>query len=133
MPESYEPVHVHVASVAAGAQLGGAAGPAKAKATRFGTETVDNTNPVRPLLPEHDGRICAWIQATGGDVYMCDSESKAIQADGATNSNEGTFLPHTNTAPWPVYGDQSVWIAQATAGTTCVVSFTAEYETGQDT
>jgi hypothetical protein len=90
---------------------------------------VDNSNTVRPLLPEDGERVCAYVQATTGDVYLCDSEAKANQAAGAANSELGTFLPHANTAPWPIRGSQAVWIAQATSGGgSCVVSFTADYE-----
>lgn len=121
----YEPVRVHMV-----ADSTKAPGQARGKVvTRFGTETVDNANPVRPLLPDDPGRVCAWVQATGGNVYLCDSESKAIQAAGQVNSGVGTFLPAANTAPWELLGSQAVWIAQVSTGTTCVVGYTADYET----
>ena len=122
-----KPVPIHLASVADGVALAGPRRAASAIVTRFGTETVDDSNSVRPLLPASDERVCAYVQATGGDVYLCDSEAKATQARDTTNSELGTFLSHTNTAPWPIGGQQAVWIAQVTAASSCVVSFTADY------
>lgn len=122
------PVRVHVASVDEGVAI---SGPQRARGrivTAFGTETVDDSNPVRPLLPESPERVCAYVQATGGDVYLCDSEAKANQAHDTASSDLGTLLPHGNTAPWPVGGQQAVWIAQVTAASSCIVSFTADYE-----
>jgi hypothetical protein len=74
---TYEPVQVHVVADSTRSQP---AAPARRIVTRYGTETVDNTNPVRPLLPESAERIVAHIQATGGDIYLCESENKASQA-----------------------------------------------------
>lgn len=126
-PSEIPPVQVHVASVAAGVALGGAHAARRARRTAFGTETVNDTNTVRPLLPDNPDRVCAYVQVTGGDVYLCDSESKAIQAADTASSDLGTLLPHTNTAPWPISGQQAVWVAQVTAASSCVVSFTADY------
>lgn len=123
------PVRVHVASVSAEVALGTSPVARRARRTAFGTETVDDTNPVRPLLPDNPDRVCAYVQVTGGDVYLCDFEAKAIQAHDTINSELGTLLPHGNTAPWPLGGTQAVWIAQVTAASTCVVSFTADYGT----
>lgn len=125
---AYEPVHIHVASMAPEVTLGQALSPRRDQIrTRFGTETVDDTNPVRPLLPDHPDRVCVYVQVTGGDVYLCDSESKASQAADAAASGLGSILPATNTGPWPVRGTQAVWAAQVTPSKTCVVSFTADY------
>lgn len=122
--QEYHPVKVHVVADTSGAPPR----PRKTLVTRFGTETVDDDNPVRPLLPESADRECAYVQATGHSVYLCDSESKALQAADTANSHLGTLLPQANTAPWPVRGTQPVWVAQVTAGFTCIVSFTADYE-----
>lgn len=125
----YESVRVHLTGT--DVELGGGHQPGGRKkiVTRFGTETVDNTNLVRPLLPDAPARVCAWVQATGADVYLCDTESKAIQAAGAVNSGLGTLLPHGNAAPWPLRGQQAVWIAQVSTSTSSsVVSFTADIE-----
>lgn len=120
----YEPVRIHV--VSSDVPMGGAAsGQRKRIVTSFGSETVDATNTVRALLPDAPDRVCAYVQVTGGDVYLCDSESKAKQAIPL-----GAVLPKANTAPWPLRGQQGVWIANA--GTvTCTVSFTADYEVGR--
>lgn len=122
------PVNVHVASIAEGVALRTAHTGRKARVTQFGTETVDDNNPVRPLLPDSPERVCAYVQATGGDVYLCDSEAKANQAHDTANSDLGTLLPHGNTAPWPITGQGPVWVAQVTAAASCVVSFTADYQ-----
>lgn len=119
----YPPARVHIVADDTRAP----ARPRKALRTRFGTETVDDSNPVRPLLPDAPERECAYVQATGGDVYLCDSESKALQAADHANSELGTLLPHGNTAPWPLRGGQAVWIAQVTAASSCIVSYTADY------
>lgn len=126
-----QPVPVHVTGVDVGVSMGTPApepAPARAVATRFGTETVDDTNPVRPILPADPDRVCAYVQATGGDVFLAASEGNAKQAQDSPNSAEGTFLSHTNTAPWPIRGTEAVWAAQVTATNTCVVSFTADYK-----
>lgn len=123
-----KPVPIHVASVAAEVALSGPQRARRARTTEFGTETVNDTNPVRPLLPQNPDRVCAYVQVTGGDVYLCDSESKAIQAADTTSSDLGALLSHTNTAPWPITGQGPVWVAQVTAAASCVVSFTADYQ-----
>lgn len=120
----YPPVAMHLASAAPGVTVCGQRAR-KALRTDFGSETVDDTNRVRPLLPAAPGRRIAHVQATGGDVWLCDSEAKAKAA-----TPEGSVLPSANTGPWPVHGTNAVWIVQKTATNTCVVSFTAEYETG---
>ncbi|MGH3121722.1 MAG: hypothetical protein ACRDND_11960 [Streptosporangiaceae bacterium] len=116
------PVPVHLTSIGVGVQLGQPPPAAGAVRTRFLTETVDDANPVRPLLPADDARECAWLQATGGDVYLCASESDATQATPA-----GSVLPSANTGPWPARGQGAVWAAQATSGDSCVISVTADY------
>lgn len=121
-----KPVSVHVTSIAAGVQLGNVAPHDKIR-TEFKTETVDDANTVRPLLPDSPDRVCAYVQVTGGDVYLCDSESKAKQAVNQSNSEVGSILPSANTAPWPVRGQGAIWIAQVTSSKTCVVSVTADY------
>jgi hypothetical protein len=100
--------------------------------TEFLTETVDDNNTVRPLLPDAPDRVCAYIQASGGDVYLCDSKGKAVQAADTTNSELGALLKaitgtSVGSGPWPIHGQGAVWIAQAVAASTCVVSVTAEY------
>lgn len=123
-PEAgYAPVQVHVVADSTRPS----ARPRKALRTRFGTETVDDSNPVRPLLPDASDRECAYVQAIGGDVYLCDSEAKAKQAADQAASELGTLLPHANTAPWPLHGSQAVWIAQVAAASSCIVSYTADY------
>jgi len=114
-------VSVHVASVAPGVALGRAPAGDRLR-TRYLTETVDNANPVRPLLGDDPGRACAWIQATGGDVVLCASESDSGQVPPA-----GSVLPSANTGPWPLRGQGAVWAAQKTAAATCVISVTADY------
>lgn len=129
--DDYMPVPMHLATVSPDAAsalaghdpLSSGAGNRKRVVTAFGAETVDNVNPVRPLLPDNPDRICAHVQVTGGDVWLCDSESRAIQA-----MPLGAVLPAANTGPWPLRGQQAVWVAQHTADKTCVVSFTADYE-----
>jgi hypothetical protein len=117
------PVEIHGMTAGVAASLGQQPQrPHKALRTDFGTETVDDTNKSRPLLPAAPERRCAYIQATGGDVILCKDESSAQQL-------QGSLLPKTNTAPWPFPGQGAVWIAQAQAGDTCKVSFTADYET----
>jgi len=127
-PVNDQPVAVHVASIEAGVQLGPA--PASGRRhvrTGFMTETVDDTNPVRPLLPASPDRVSAQVQVTGGDIYLCDSEAKALQAADVAGSHQGSILPSANTGPWPLHGENAVWIAQVTATKTCVVSVTADY------
>ncbi|MGH3283221.1 MAG: hypothetical protein ACRDPD_00795 [Streptosporangiaceae bacterium] len=114
------PVPVHVASVEAGVQLGQPPPAGRAVRTRFLTETVDDANPVRPLLPADDRRECAWLQATGGDVYLCDNQADAEKL-------AGSILPASGTAPWPVNGQGALWVAQAATGAVCIVSCTADY------
>jgi hypothetical protein len=117
------PVPVHVTGISAGATLGHAAPLGRDRVrTRFLTETVDDINPVRPLLPDDSDRVCARIQATGGDVVLCASEADAQHAP-----PQGSVLPSANTAPWPVRGQGAVWAAQKTPGTSCVISVTADY------
>lgn len=119
------PIPVHVTGVSAEVSLGAGAPAAPARPrlrTEFTSESVDDANPVRPLLPDKTSRVIAWVQATGGDVLLCDTEVNARQGIGSP-------LPSANTAPWPLGGTQAVWIAQKTAGNTCTVSCTADYET----
>jgi hypothetical protein len=125
-----QPIPVHVTGIepAAAAALPAPRRRRKVIVTRFGTETVDDTNPVRPILPEDPGRVCAWLQASGGDVYLADTQAKASAAADTASSGEATLLPKANTAPWPVHGQQPVWAAQAAAAAACVISFTADYE-----
>lgn len=123
-PAGPVPVPVHIAGISAEVTLGQAA-PAPGRdriRTRFLTETVDDANPVRPLLPDDSHRAGAQIQATGGDVVLCASQSDAQQAP-----PQGSTLPSANTAPWPVRGQGAVWAAQATSGDSCVISVTADY------
>jgi hypothetical protein len=120
-PSPPRPVSVHVASAAPGVSLGRARAGDRYR-TRYLTETVDNSNPVRPLLGDDPERARAWVQATGGDVVLCASESDA----GQTPPN-GSVLPSANTAPWPLRGQGAVWAAQKTAASTCVISVTADY------
>jgi hypothetical protein len=118
------PIPVHVTGVSAEVSLGHAAprpGPDRVR-TRFLTETVNDTNPVRPLLPDDSDRVSAWVQATGGDVVLCASQSDAQHAP-----PQGSTLPMGNTAPWPVRGQGAVWAAQAAAASSCVISVTADY------
>lgn len=117
------PVPVHITGAEPGTIGGAPARPHKLTRTDFGSETVDDTNKVRPLLPESSRRRSAHVQATGGDVWLCDGEAKA---KGGTP--EGSVLPAANTAPWPIRGHNAVWIVQKTGATTCVVSFTADYQ-----
>jgi hypothetical protein len=120
--EDYPAVRVHLAGVEPGVALGAGTPPAARRkiVTRFGTETANDVNPIRPLLPRAEERLLAIVQATGGDVYLCDSESKAKQG-------LGSLLSSSSSAPWPLLGTQPVWIAQVTGGKTCTVAFTAEY------
>lgn len=119
----YESVRVHLTGTDVPMGAGHQPGRHKKIITKFGSETVDNTNPVRPLLPDHAGRMIAWLDTSGGDVVLCDSEAKANQATPA-----GSTLPGAYTAPWPVRGQQAIWAVQKTANTTCVVNYTADYE-----
>lgn len=117
------PLPVHIAGVSAGVALGHA--PAlehRRVRTRFANETVNDTNPVRPLLPEDPDRIIAYVETTGGDVYLCGSEQDAKRA-----TPTGSVLPTAFTAAWPIHGQGAVWIVQKTGATTCVVSVTADY------
>lgn len=118
-----EPVRMHLASAEPGVLDVAAAKPHKPLRTAFGSETVDDTNSVRALLPASPERRIAHVQVTGGDVWLCDSERNA-----KASTPIGSVLPSANTAPWPVRGTNAVWIAQKTATNTCVVSFTADYE-----
>jgi len=122
-PAGYD-VRVHIASsdVPLHPAAAPATQPARRVQTRLLNETVDDTNPVRPLLPDDGDRICAWVQVTGGDVYLCVSQSDASQATPA-----GSILPSANTGPWPVRGQGALWAAQVTAGKTCVISVSADY------
>ena len=115
------PIPVHVASIAVQASIGGEA-PRRGLRTRFITETVDDTNPVRPLLPADPALRCAHVQVSGGDVFLCGS-----RGDAERPTPDGAVLPSGNTAPWPLRGQGGLWAAQKTAGTTCVVSVTADY------
>ena len=90
--------------------------------TEFNRATCDDTNKIQPILPDSPQRHCAYIQVTGGDVYLCDSEAKA-----KSTTPQGMILPSANTAPWPLYGQNAVWAVQVTGGKTCVVSVTADY------
>lgn len=121
-PAPIEPVPVHITGVEASVQLGQPA-PARRRPvrTRFLAETVDDANPVRPLLPDDAARVRAWLQVTGGDVYLCESQAKAEQL-------QGSVLPAGNTAPWPAGGQGALWVAQAVAGFACTVSCTADYQ-----
>lgn len=118
------PVIVHGLSAEASASIGTPTPPRPVRPvrTRFLAETVDDINPVRPLLPADPDRVCAWIQATGGDVVLC-----ASQPDAQQSPPQGAVLPSANTAPWPVAGQGAVWAAQKTAASSCVISVTADY------
>lgn len=119
----YQAVRVEVVSMPPAAPHS-CSGPAREKVvTRFGQETVDNSNKVRPLLPDDPDRLIAHVQVTGGDVYLCASEQ-----DAKRTVPSGSVLPSANTAPWPLRGQQAVWIAQKTADSTCAVDFTADYQ-----
>lgn len=124
-----EPVHVHIASADVPLVTPAAApAPRRRIRTRFLTETVDATNPVRPLLPESDDRVIAQLQVTGGDIYLCDSEHAAIQAVGTAASEQGAILPSANAGPWPISGGAAIWAAQvSTATSASVISVTADY------
>lgn len=125
-PEQMTPVPVHVTGISAEVSLGQPAGPRRDRIrTRFLNETVTDTNPVRPLLPDDPDRVIAYIETTGGDVYLCGSQSDASQSPPA-----GSVLPTAFTSAWPIRGQGAVWIAQKTAATTCVVSATADYAIG---
>lgn len=127
MPEPYQPLRVHLESAEPGVLPGAA--PHKKIMTRFVTETVDNQNTVRPLLPDTPGRVLAIVQVSGGDVHLCDTQGHAQAAAGGQGTSElGTRIP-AGTAPWPLLGEGAVWIAQVTAGTTCTVACTADYKT----
>ncbi len=81
--EHPEPVRVHLAS--SDLEIGAQAAPRPRPdriVTRFLTETVDDTNPVRPLLPDDSDRAGAWIQASGG-AAAAQTGGKAAVAAGA--------------------------------------------------
>ncbi len=89
----------------------------------FGQETVDNTNPVRPLLFPDPNRVCVSVQARGGDVWLGDSE-RAVKQARSHPASPGAMLLPAGAAPWPpMRGQQAVWIGQATPDKTCVVDF----------
>jgi hypothetical protein len=120
------PVKIHLESVSpeAGAALGGQAPRRRRRRmTRFGYETVDPTNEVRPILPDDPDRVIAWLSASGGDAILCGSEQDAKRATPA-----GSILPSANTAPWPVTGQGAVWAVQRVSTATVTVSWTADYE-----
>lgn len=117
------PIPVHLAGISAEVSISQAVKHDRVR-TRFLGETVDDTNPVRPLLPDDPDRLCAWIQASGGDVVLC-----ASQADAQQSPPAGAVLSAANTGPWPVRGEGALWAAQKTAASTCVISVTADYKT----
>lgn len=92
--------------------------------TEYSTETCQDGNTVQPVLSDNPDRVCAYIQVTGGDVYICNSEAHA-----KASTPQGMILPSANTAPWPIYGQNAVWAVQVTGGKTCVISVAADYST----
>jgi hypothetical protein len=96
-----EPVRVHLAS--SDVQISQQAPPPGRDrvVTRFLTETVDNTNPVRPLLPDDPHRVGAWLQATAA--------AASVNANGTqTSAAAGTVITSaaapagTYTVSWSV-------------------------------
>lgn len=126
---SYEPVKVHIVSTEVVPQ------PApkpkrKNRRTVFETVVLTANEPVQIILPSSDARVKAYIQPLDNDIVLTSSKAQA-QASANTETNvpfpSGTYLPKSNTAPYPVEGNDAVYAAATTTATSSRVSIQAVY------
>jgi len=123
-----DPVAVHVASVAPGAQLGAPAG--RALHTSFETYVLTVNDPAQCILPENGKRISALVQPIDNDIVL--GPSKAVVASPANTvasvpQPNGAYIPHTNTQPYEVKGSNVVFAGITTTASSSRVTVIATY------
>ena len=113
-PQAFSPLAVHIASSDVPLASAPASSPRRRRAATCRTFTIISANPVVPLFAEDLSRRGLMVQAVGtNDVILCQSKAQA-QAAQSTADPEGTLIPHTNTAPWPVPTTDQLWATAIT-------------------
>ena len=123
------PIGVHVVSIAAGAELGHAQPAQRGYRAHYETFVLTSNDPVQCILPEDADRLEAYVTSPDNDIVIGPRGVVIAPANTVTNTPnpQGTLVPHTLTAPFPVRDCNAVFAGVTTTATASRVSVAAYY------
>jgi hypothetical protein len=117
------PIPVHVTGADVSLAPAAPVKPRKVRKITCRTFILTASQRVSQILVEDLTRREAYVQVSGADVVLCGDKGQAGDPANITTglpAPNGTFLSHTNTAPWPLRTTGALWAASPAAANALV-------------